>query len=251
MRLSTIIITGASSGLGKALAEHLAEPEVRLHLLGRNKLRLEQTADNCRKKHAEVFTHLVDVASLDEMTKFYANIRNQEITHVFASAAISMETEELENASHAKELFETNVIGVSNTVLPAAEIMSAHKKGGKIIIIGSIAGEMAFPSSPSYVASKAALKIFAHALSINLKKHNILVSMVMPGYIKTAMTQTNKHYMPLIISANKASKIIIKGVEQNKPLIIFPKRLYYLVQILNFLPRRMIDYILHKMPKKA
>lgn len=249
--MQNIIITGASSGLGKALAENLAGAKVRLHLIGRNNLRLEHTADSCRKKQAEVFTHLVDVSSLDEMTRFYHNIRDQKITHVFASAAISMERDKLENASEAKELFETNMIGVSNTVLPAAEIMASHRDGGKIIIIGSIAGEIAFPSSPSYVASKAALKIFAHALSVNLRKHNILVSMVLPGYIKTAMTQNNKHPMPMIISADKAAKIIIKGVDQNQPLIIFPKILYYLVRFLKILPRCMIDYILHKMPKKG
>jgi short-subunit dehydrogenase len=247
----TIIITGASSGLGKALASNLAGHNVVLHLIGRNVKRLMETVAICQNKGATVFAYLIDVSSLEEVTKFYDKIRSQKIDMVFAAAAVSMESDDFEDARAAKELFEINVIGVSNIVLPAVQMMKDNKRGGKIVIIGSIAGEIAFPSSPSYVASKAALKLFAHGLSVNLKKHKILVSMVLPGYIKTAMTQSNKHYMPMIISANEAAKIIIKGALQNKPMIIFPKTLYYCVQILKLLPRFMLDWILHKLPKKG
>jgi short-subunit dehydrogenase len=247
----TIIITGASSGLGKALASNLATHNVVLHLIGRNAKRLMETVAICKNKGAEVFAHLIDVSSLDAMSEFYGKLKEQKIDMVFAAAAVSMESDDFEDATSAKKLFDINVIGVSNTVLPAVQIMKDNKCAGKIVIIGSIAGEIAFPSSPSYVASKAALKLFAHGLSVNLQKHKILVSMVLPGYIKTAMTQSNKHYMPMIISANEAAKIIIKGIDQNKSVIIFPKILYYSVQILKLLPRFMLDWILHKLPKKG
>lgn len=245
-----IVITGASSGLGKALALSLANSGVVLHLIGRNFERLMETADICMAKGAIAFVYIIDVSSLEEMNKFYAKPALQKIDMVIAAAAISMDSEDFEDARSAKELFDINVVGVSNTVLPAAQIMKDNKSGGKVVIIGSIAGEIAFPSSPSYVASKGALKLFAHALSVNLKKYNILVSMVLPGYIKTAMTESNKHYMPMIISARDAAKIIIKGLKSNKSLIIFPKTLYYLVQIFKFLPRFMQDFILRRLPQK-
>ena len=247
----TIIITGASSGLGREIAEYLAKLGVTLYLIGRNKKRLEDTVSVCRSKNAKAIACIVDVASIEEMTKFYASLKGRKIDMVFACAAVSMDANGVEEASQAKEIFDTNLIGVSNTVLPAAETMARDNAGGKIVIIGSIAGELPFPTSPSYSASKAAIRIFADSLRIGLKKHNILVTFVLPGYMETPMTSRNQYTMPMIVSAKKAAKLIIAGVNKNQDLIIFPKILYLLVCILKLFPKTILDYLLGLAPKKG
>ncbi len=247
----TIIITGASSGLGQEIAENLAKLGVTLYLLGRNKKRLEETVSACRARNAKAIACIIDVTSIEEMTKFYASLKGRKIDMVFACAAVSMDADGVESASQAKEIFDTNIIGISNTVLPAAEIMAKDNAGGKIVMIGSMAGELPFPTSPSYSASKAAIKMLADSLRIGLKKHNILVTFVMPGYMATPMTSRNKFTMPMIVSAKKAAKIIISGVERNQDTIIFPKILYFLIWLLKMFPRTISDYLLGLTPKKG
>ena len=246
----TIIITGASSGLGKAIAEHVATLGITLYLIGRNKQRLEETASICKAKNANAIPYIADVSSLEEMLKFYDHLKGRQIDILFACAAVSMDVDGVEKLAQAKKIFDINIAGLSNTVLPAAEIMSKKNVGGKIVIIGSLAGELPFPTSPSYCASKAAARIFADSLRIGLKKYNIQITTVLPGYIATPMTNNNKHTMPFIVSASNAAKLIVSGVNKNKDLIIFPKILYYLVQVIKLLPNCMSDYLLGFVPGK-
>jgi len=245
-----IIITGASSGLGKAIAEHVATLGITLYLIGRDKKRLEETAAICKAKNAKAIPYIADVSSLEEMIKFYDHLKGQQIDILFACAAVSMDADGVEKLAQAKKIFDINVSGLSNTVLPAAEIMSKKNIGGKIVIIGSLAGELPFPTSPSYCASKAAARIFADSLRIGLKKYNIQVTTVLPGYMETPMTNSNRHAMPFIISAADAAKIIVSGVNKNQSLIVFPKILYYLVQAVKLLPNCMSDYLLSFVPSK-
>jgi len=247
----TIIITGASSGIGKAIAIQYASPNTRLFLFGRSKDRLDQTASICRMRLAEVIIIINDIRD-QEITKIQIeNIcNNYKVDILISSAGISAGTlGKPETAEQVNEIFSTNLNGNLNVIMPALPFMIKNKMG-TIVFISSMAGLIGLSSSPSYSASKAAIKSFADALRAYLKQFHVQVSLVIPGYVDTPMTEVNNFPMPFKISAELAAQIIIKGIEKNKGLIVFPKIIYFALKLLNLLPYRFIDYINSKLPGK-
>jgi short-subunit dehydrogenase len=133
--------------------------------------------------------------------------------------------------------------------MPAIPFMIANKEG-MIVLISSMAGLIGLSSSPSYSASKSAIKFFGDSLRAYLKKFNVKVSVVIPGYITTPMTEVNNFPMPFIISAERAAEIIVSGIEHNEGIIAFPKIMYFGLKLLSFLPYKFLDYINSKLPGK-
>lgn len=124
------------------------------------------------------------------------------------------------------------------------------RKKGNIAIISSMAGLIGLSSAPSYSASKACIRVFGEALRGYLKQYNVHTTVVIPGYIKTPMTDVNNFPMPFMISVEKAAEKIIKGISNNKGVIVFPITIYLLLKFLSFLPNQLIDYINSKLPGK-
>lgn len=246
--MKTIIITGASSGLGAALAEQYAA-ENNLFLFGRNKTALEKINKKCKEQGAYRVTNIIcDVKNELELKAHIEKIGNEyNIDYVFANAGISENS--LKNSQNyldvEKEIINVNFNGTLNTILPAIEIMK-KQKSGHIILISSIAGLIAMPQAAAYATSKAAVKFYGEALSAQLKPYDINVSIVIPGFIKTAMTDANNFKMPLMIDAKTAAEKIYKAVARKRKDIIFPKRLYFAVKFLNHLPKSIFNIILNK-----
>jgi len=124
------------------------------------------------------------------------------------------------------------------------------RNSGKLVIISSMAGLLALSSAPSYSASKSAVKVFGEALQGYLKRYKVGVSIVIPGYIDTPMTQVNNFPMPFKISASKAAAKIIKQVEQGRGVITFPIIMYIVLKLANLLPNSLLCYINSKIPGK-
>jgi short-subunit dehydrogenase len=248
----TILITGASSGLGKALAIQYARLDHRLIISGRSKERLEAVKQECLKYTSEVYSKVVDVCEKENMHKWIYSVAKQyPLDLVIANAGISAGTlGGIEGTEQAYKIFDTNLYGVLNTVLPAKEIM-AKQKFGQIAIISSIAGLLPMPGAPSYSTTKAAIRILGDALRVELKKHAIKVNIIIPGFIKTPLTDVNDFPMPFLLSSSQAAKIIINGLDNNKAYIYFPKTLYYLAKFASILPRPLLDYILSIIPAKG
>ncbi len=251
MDKQTILITGASSGLGYELALQYSKPHIRLILVGRNVDQLRKIANLCSLRGAETYLLALDIREKKALNEHLTNFcKEYGIDIVIACAGVSAGTlQGPENPSQVETIFDTNINGVLNTIMPIIPHMITRKKGN-IVIISSMAGLVGLASAPSYSASKACVRVFGEALRGYLKQYSIHTTVIIPGYIKTPMTDVNNFPMPFMISAEKASQKIIKGISNNKGLIAFPVTIYLLLKFLNCLPNQLIDYINSKLPGK-
>ncbi len=247
-----ILITGANSGLGKALALAYANSGINLYLSGRNHKRLVEVKKMCEHKGAIVSERALDVSDARKIEEWIDSIYlgGGKIDMVIANAGISAGTEGgAESAGQVRKIFSTNIDGVINTIHPVIEYMKQEKKG-QVVIISSLAGYRGLPSSPAYSASKAAVRVYGEGLRGALAKDGIKVTVVTPGYIKTPMTDVNKFPMPFIMTAGKAARLIARRLQSNPSRIAFPFRLYFVVWLLSVLPPCSTDWLLAKMPGK-
>lgn len=239
---SVILITGASSGIGAALAMGYAAEGVTLLLTARNEERLNAVAQSCRARGATVHIEAVDVTDKPRLAEW---ILRMDVHHpvdlVIANAGISAGTFSGGEALEAAEaVFDVNVTGVINTIHPLLPRMT-ERKAGQVAIMASLASLRPLPSAPAYSASKAAVRFYGEALRPLLKQHGVFVSVICPGWITTPLTDVNDFPMPFIMSSERAASIIIHRLAQKKSCIAFPYRLYFLLRILALLPLRLTD----------
>ena len=247
----TIFITGASSGIGKALAIAYAAPEITLFLCGRNESRLVETANRCKEKGATVHTFLFDVTNREETENAIKQAETiKPIELLIANAGVSggvLGMPETSDGTH--RIIATNVNGVVNTVLPT---ITAFKEcgSGQIAIIASLAGYRGMSSCPAYSASKACVKAWGEGLRGLLKKDGIAVNVVCPGFIETPLTDKNKFKMPFLMQADKAAEIIKRRLTKNSAIIAFPHIMAFGAWFGSALPSWIILPILGLFPKK-
>lgn len=247
----TILITGASSGLGMELAVQYAKPNVMLFLSGRNKDRLLETTIACENKGASVIYEILDVNDRAAMEKWILKCDAvRAIDLVIANAGISAGTfGGDEPKEQVYEIFNTNIFGVLNTIEPI--IPNMIKRGcGQVALISSMSSFVGMASCPAYSASKTCILHYGEGLRGYLKKYNVGVSIVCPGFIKTPLTDKNQFIMPMIMEPQKASKKIIAGISKNKGLIVFPFIMYFILKLARLLPFSWCNYIFSKLPKK-
>ncbi|HEU0215437.1 MAG TPA: SDR family NAD(P)-dependent oxidoreductase [Stellaceae bacterium] len=238
----TIVITGASSGIGAALALRYARDGVRLGLLGRSEARLERMAAECRRLGAEVELGTVDVRARAEM---FAWLEKFDAAHpvnlLFANAGVMAGRPDdgpMETAKASHALVETNVLGTLNTIHPLLPRMMA-RRAGQIAIVSSIAGFIPLADAPSYGASKAATLSYGLALRALLDEHGIRVSVICPGYVRTPMMEQESGPKPGAIEPAAAAELIVRGLERNKPVITFPFLFSLMTRIGGMLPDRL------------
>jgi short-subunit dehydrogenase len=248
---SSILITGASSGLGAALAHAYAAPGITLALFGRNEERLTEVAKQCEAKGATVQCVLVDVRDRDAMQEaIHALDDAKPFNLVIANAGISAGTFTGEkNFDAAHGVFDVNLQGVLHTMHPIITRMVARKHG-QIAIISSLAGIMPWPGAAAYSASKAAVRYYGEALRPQLAKRNVWVSVVCPGWIHTPLVAVNKFPMPFIMSSERAARIIQQGISARKTRISFPFSLYFALRVLQALPVVLSQKLTSLMPAK-
>ncbi len=248
-----IVITGASSGIGKALAIAYSKQAVSLFLGARNLDKLQEVKQICQELNSQinVFCNKIDVKDEQKMLNWISEIeQNFQIDLVIANAGISAGTASgIESSKQIKEIFAVNVDGVLNTINPIILKMKERKKG-QIAIISSLAGFRGLPSSPAYSASKAAVRVYGEALRGNLASFGIEVNVICPGYIKTPMTDVNEFPMPFIMKPELCAKKIISGLRKNKSRISFPFPLFFTVWFCTLLTNKITDPIFAKLPGK-
>lgn len=245
-----ILVSGASSGIGKSLALCYARSGVNLFLCGRNQERLSEVKELCQIQGANVLIKNFDVTNELSAKNFVDEIEESyPIDLVIANAGISGGKSGDEAFEDVQKIISTNINGVLNLIHPAIEKMKQRKKG-QIAIISSLASFSGIPSSPAYSASKAAVRIYAEGLRGNLAAFGIEVSAICPGYVESQMTENNKFWMPFLMSSKKAAKIIKRGLEKNKSRIAFPFLLYFVVWFLALLPKNITDFIFQKIAER-
>src|SRR5262249_27716893 len=234
-----LAITGASSGLGAALARAYAMPGTVLGLIGRNQTRLQATADACRTAAAQTHAAARDVADARPLAAWLAAFdRANPIDLLIANAGISagpaphQASEGLETASRQVR---TNLLGVMNTIEPMIPAMVGRGRG-RIAIVASLAGYRGLAYSPGYSASKAGARAYGEALRALLAPRGIGVSVVCPGFFATPMTDRFIGPHPFHLSLERTTAIVKRGLDRGKPRIVFPWPLALGMRLADLMP---------------
>ncbi len=235
----SILISGASSGLGEALARYYATAGVRLALGGRNTDRLEAVANACRAAGAEVSVTAVDVTEASATREWVlAEDERRPLDLVVANAGISGETGAVgtdAEAALAARIYAVNVLGVLNTVEPLLPRLIA-RGSGQIGIMSSIAGYRGLPRGPAYSGSKAALLVHGEAWRVNLAGAGVGVSVICPGYVRTPLTERHRFKLPFVLEPHVAARKIAAGLAANRARIIFPWQISVAAWMFRVLP---------------
>jgi short-subunit dehydrogenase len=245
-RKKSILITGASRGLGKELAIAYAQTSTQLILLARDKGELEETAKRCIARGAEVSFASIDILDREALQNFITqNIDAHGIDLVIANAGVASTLSKgwaPEDSRLERSVLDTNISGTVNVLNPIIHHM-IHRREGHIAVVSSLAGYVGLPQAPSYCASKAALNSYCNSLRAWLKRYSIYVTVICPGYMDTAMSQKLLGYKILMIAPDKAARKIKVRLEKKKKSINFPLALYYLVRLSQLLPGVLFDKI--------
>ena len=250
--IKNILITGASSGIGEALALYYAKNGAQnLFLCGRNKERLERITNECEKFGTKVFSTILDVTDREKVSNWIMDCNKKARLHlVFANAGVSTGEETSENIYNT---FNINIFGVLNTITPAINIyQNMDSTEPKIVAItASIAGYHGLAGCPSYSASKACVKAYGEALRLRVAKENIQVNVICPGFVRSRTTDKNTCPMPFFMEADNAAEIIAKRIQKNVGLITFPWPMRFAAWFGAMLPNCISNFIYSKIPYKV
>ena len=243
-----IWITGASSGIGKALAEKFALEGWKVAVSARRKEILDNMAIN-----KNISSYPLDVTNQDQVNNISSKVINDfgdlDIC-VFSSGTYDPKLEQEINIKQNKFVMETNFFGVLHCI-KSVEKYFKDKKDGHISIVSSVAAYRGLPNSSGYGPSKAALTNLSESLYFDFKKHNVRISLISPGFIKTPLTDKNEFPMPFIKTPEFAAEKIFNGLTKSKTFEIhFPKELTLLLKILRVLPYRMYLFLIDKFVKR-
>jgi short-subunit dehydrogenase len=243
----SILITGASSGIGEALALHYAAPGITLFISGRDQDRLDEVARKCREAGASVSCWVGDVTDTTGMRDWiYSCNDDRPLNLVIANAGVALGTTKVSGLHQAAvDSFNINVNGVFNTVHPALEVMSQRRpypvRNAQVAVMSSITGYTGLARSPAYSSSKGAVKHYGEALRGTFRGMGIGVSVICPGYVRSALVAGNQSPMPFLIDADKAARIIARGLARNKRRITFPWQWVLIARTIMNLPNSLMD----------
>lgn len=250
----SILITGASSGIGKALALHYASPGVFLALSGRNKDRLDAVAALCVQKGADVAVQVLCVTDQAAMGAWIGQMdERQPLDLVIANAGISGGTGKwgsVERPEQIRQIFDINLYGVLNTIDPILPRFQERGRG-QIALISSLAGFRGMSGAPAYSASKGAVRFYGEALRGAVRPSGVKVNVVCPGFVRSGITDQNDFPMPFFMEADKAAARIARGLERDIGRTAFPLPTHAASWFISILPDAFAQKLLALLPAKG
>jgi short-subunit dehydrogenase len=237
-----IFITGASSGIGEALAVRLASPGRVLGLLARRAGELDRVATRCREQGATVSTFAADVRDAQSVHRaaraFLAEAGRVDV--VIANAGVSRrDSDDRAESARFREVIETNLLGVIHTFEPFMTEME-RAGAGSLVAISSVAGFRGLPNAGAYSASKAAVNTWMESLRVRLHGR-VHVMTVCPGFVDTPMTASNRFPMPWLITTDDAAARIEQGITRRTRVLVFPAPMRWLMAGLRLIPSALYD----------
>jgi short-subunit dehydrogenase len=236
-----ILITGVSSGIGNALAFHYLTMGHFVYGTGRNQVALK----SIQEKWPESFFPIVlNMNDQKQVKNAFENISKQlDLVILNAGSCEYVDIDQFDS-SLFERVFHVNVLAQMYFV---EELLKILRPSSKIAFMSSSSTILPLPRAEAYGSSKAALDYIAETLSITLRDRKISVSLIQPGFVKTALTDKNDFPMPFLISSEKAANIIARELKKNKFLIRFPKRLTVSMQLISVLPKFIRNRLLYKL----
>lgn len=248
----SILITGASSGIGAALAQAYAIPSASLALSGRDAGRLARVAEACRQAGAEVAEAPLDVTDAGAVEDWIGDADGRApVDLVIANAGVSAGTSGVpggeglfdESDAQVRRIFDVNFNGLLNTVFPALARMRARGHG-QLALMASLASFRGLPGAAAYSASKAAIRSYGEALRVVAAGNGIGVTVICPGFVASRITAQNHFPMPFFMTAEAAAALIKRRLARNPARIAFPWPLYAGTLLLAALPPALTDPLL-------
>lgn len=221
-----VLITGATGGIGGALAMEYARAGTRtLILQGRNRTRLDELARDLADLGARVITHELDVRDHDALRQWLTDISYTEAPDlVIANAGVNINTgpaQQGERWDDMHRLFDVNIKAAMATLHATVPAMRA-RGSGQVALVSSLAAWRGLPETPSYSASKAAVKVYGEAMRDLLAGQGVKVNVIMPGYVESQMCADMPGPKPFLWRADKAARVILRGLARNRARISFP-----------------------------
>lgn len=238
-----IIITGASSGIGMALTKIYDRPQNILGLFGRRKEALQSISSQLQAQCTYYPVDVLDYPNMEASAQdFIGRYGAPDIVIGNAGISIGTLTEIPEDRVIFEQVLQTNVIGLFNTYAPFISSMR-EKKQGTLVGIASVAGIRGLPGAGAYSASKAATIAYLEALRGEMRPYGIQVISILPGYIRTPMTEQNPYRMPFIIDADHAAKLIQNTILRGDSLRVIPWQMAIVAKLLRVLPNPIFDFL--------
>ncbi len=242
-------LTGASSGIGEALAYELARRGARVALTARRADLLERIVSKIRAERGEAWSFPGDVLNLDEMRGIVDSIEKTiaPIDLAIPNAGTHLFTKPEEfNSAEYRSIMDLNFGGVLHCLEAIIPRMLARGHG-HIAPVASLAGYRGLPRAAAYGASKSALIHFLESIRFHLKPKGLTITVVNPGFVKTPLTDKNDFYMPFLVSAERAAKIICRGIERGRRTVAFPFPFSWLVALGKFIPAPLYEKIVNQL----
>lgn len=226
--MKKILITGATSGIGEAMCINYQQLGHQIIACGRNQKKLAQLATY---QNIEVIA--VDICNEQQVNTKLQHVNDLDLVILNAGSCEYIDDAKNFDGKLFARVIETNLVAMGYCL---SALLPKIPAGGQIALVGSSASFLAFSRAQAYGASKAAVAYLARSLALDLKVHNIDVSLISPGFVKTPLTDKNDFKMPMQITAQQAADEIVNGLNKRTFDIHFPKKFTYILKALSLLP---------------
>lgn len=246
------MLTGASSGIGYALAKKLAIEECNIALLARRVEILEALSDELKTFDIDVIAVKCDVSKRENVEGAFSKVKKHfnKIDIAILNSGTSYRGAVNFDGDKGEQIIKVNLLGLIYCI---EELLDDFKKNkeGMIVGVSSLADSRGYPLSSYYSASKAGVSHYLESLRVELKPFNLKVITVKPGFVKTPMTDKNEFYMPFLMDVEEAADIIVNGIRKEKTIIQFPLPIVLGSKFLKILPNKLYDFLMsRRLPSK-
>jgi len=227
--MRTLLITGATSGIGRAVAECYAQQGERVIACGRN----AQALAELTQSYSNIETRQFDTTKAASVRHGLANLPSLDIVILNAGTCEYVEIDAFDSELFER-VFDANLMG---TVYCIEAVLPKLQRGSQLVITGSLARHLPFAKSAAYGASKAALHYMTRSLETDLVTHGICVQSISPGFVDTPLTRRNTFAMPMLMTSERAADVIVRGIAKQHRDIRFPWAFAWLLRLLGMLPQ--------------